>query len=54
MPLMLRRNFIKLLGSAAAVWPLRTHAQQPTMPVLGFISGGSSDTFGYLVSAFRQ
>src|SRR5881227_3240927 len=49
-----RREFVKLLGGAAVVWPLAGRAQQPTMPVIGFVSGGSPDTFDYLVSAFRE
>jgi hypothetical protein len=49
-----RRELIALIGGAAAVGVPGVHAQQPVNPVIGFVSGGSADTFGYLVSAFRE
>jgi putative tryptophan/tyrosine transport system substrate-binding protein len=51
---MLRREFIRLIGSAAALWPLGAHAQSPQMPVIGFMSGRGPDDSARLVSAFRE
>jgi len=51
---MRRREFITLLGSAAAVWPIVAHAQQPAKPVVGFLSIRGQGDEPHLLTAFHQ
>src|SRR6516225_1688165 len=51
---MRRRTFISLVGGAAVMWPLPVAAQQPQLPLIGYLHGGSSEPRAPMIAAFRQ
>jgi putative ABC transport system substrate-binding protein len=54
MPILRRREFITLVGGAAAPWPRMAQAQQAAMPVVGFLHNQSLEAYRPFVAAFRQ
>lgn len=51
---MRRRDFLKAVGGGAAAWPLATHAQQPAMPQIGFLSTRLAGDVARMVKGFHK
>jgi putative ABC transport system substrate-binding protein len=51
---MTRRGLVALVAAAAVAWPLAAHAQQKAMPVIGYLSAGSSESDDFRLIGFRQ
>jgi putative ABC transport system substrate-binding protein len=49
-----RRDVIKALVASSVLWPLTARAQQPAMPVIGFVNSGTPEGFAHLVAAWRE
>ena len=51
---MRRREFIKAIGGTATVWPAIAMAQQPALPIVAFVAGGTADSAANYSAAFRK
>jgi len=51
---MRRREFIARLGGTAVAWPLAAGAQQPTLPLIGFLQSGSAGATAHMLAAFHS
>jgi len=51
---MRRREFLGVLGGAAVAWPLAAQAQQPALPIVGFVNGASAQSYARELAAFLK